>query len=86
MRRLLIIIALLCRFKLKLSAEMGRSKHKSGQQNSGQQNCHSQNLKYGTTRSKACSPSPESEEELEERLTVSTYGEKMMKMFFHFAY
>lgn len=85
MRRLLIIIALLCRFKLKLSAEMGRSKHKSGQQNSGQQNCHSQNLN-NRSRSKARSLSPESEEELEERLTVSTYGEKMMKMFFHFAY
>ena len=59
---------------------MGRSKHKSGQQN-----CPSQNLN-SRTRSKARSPSPESEEELEERITVSRYGEKMMKMFFHFDY
>ena len=58
--------------------EMGRSKHKSGQQN-----CQSQNLN-SRTRSKARSPSPESEEELEERITVSRYGEKNDENVFSF--
>ena len=62
---------------------MGRSKHKSGQQNSGQQNCHSQNLN-NRTRSKARSPSHESEEELEESITVSRYGEKNDETVFSF--
>ena len=61
---------------------MGRSKHKSGQQESGKQNSeirteflipnqHPNNR----DRSKARSPTPESEEE-HERITVSRYGEK----------
>ena len=54
---------------------MGRSKHKSGQQESGKQNNENEHPN-NRDRSKTRSPSREFEEEHEERITVSRYGEK----------